>query len=170
VRIGVGGLSAVLAAGILLLAGCGSASEGAGEQPGDPAITDVVITDRTDLVFGETGVWEGIQVTVSAPTDDPEADTALEDERVVYCSVSMFNTSNQPLEYDGLEFILFDSEDQLYEDFGEPSVPALGVGILEPGDTATGAVAYNVPLQGSFDRVAWQRNFLADPELTWSVR
>jgi hypothetical protein len=94
----------------------------------------------------------------------------LEDERVVYSTVTMVNTGSEPLEYESLEFLLFDSEDQLYEDFGEASVPTLGVGILEPGDTVTGAVAYNLPVEATVSRVAWQRNFLADAQLTWNAR
>ncbi len=169
-RASVGALGIALAAGMLLVAGCGQTYSVAGDESQDPVATTILITDRTDLIFGETGVWEGVQVTVSTPTDDPEADAPLDNERIVYCTVGMVNRSNQSLEYDGLEFMLFDSEGQLYEDFGKSSIPALGVGILEPGDTVTGAVAYNLPTQATVSSVAWQRGFLADPQLTWSVQ
>ncbi len=121
------------------------------------------------LGWGKTAWIEGVlQVTATAPQRDPSARPveSAADEFVFYCTVTITNIGSHARSYDQSWLTLM-TDNEGWSGGGDglkTSVsPALGSGALDPGETVTGAVAF----QFSTEEVTLIRTLRFD---TWPTR
>ena len=98
--------------------------------------------------WGETATVDGaLQVTASAPQRDPSARAveSASDDVVVYCVVTIKNVGTHARSYD-LSWLTLMSDGEGWSGGGDglqtSITPALVPGTLDPGETVTGAVAF----------------------------
>jgi hypothetical protein len=130
-------------------------------------VAETTSTTAAKLTWGQTGKWQGISVTAASPQNDPSPGLVGDGNKVVYCVVTLANTSPDPFDYNGLDFILFDREHQEYDNYGLGSVPDVGEGTLAPGESVTGAVAFEVPQAAVPSGLEWQPRAAGEPQLIW---
>ena len=124
-------------------------------------------TTAAKLTWGQTGKWQGISVTAASPQNDPSPGLVGVGNKVVYCVVTLANTSSDPFDYNGLDFILFDRAHQEYDNYGLGSMPDIGEGTLAPGGSVSGAVAFELPQAAVPSGLGWQPRAAAGPQLIW---
>lgn len=182
-RRGAGARGAVLAAGLvvsvfaLLLSGCSLSGDTTTTTVPAPATTMAPITTTTEaqttttvaaeLSWDGTGAWNGISVTAAAPQTDNDPAFVGEGNKVVYCTVKLTNGSKEQFDYNGLDFVMFDSAHQEYDNAGLTSMPDLGQGSLAPGESVQGAVAFELPLAAAPSGLEWQPESAGTPNLIW---
>jgi hypothetical protein len=127
---------------------------------------ETTTTTATKLKFNDKGTWEGISVTVESPQTDTTPILVGAGNRVVFCMVTVINGSKDAFDYNGLDFTLT-ADGEEYENAGLTSVVDLGVGTLAPGETAQGAVAFEVPLAAKITSMDWQPGTSEAPVLIW---
>lgn len=132
----------------------------------EPESTTIPISTAT-LRFGDKGTWQGISVTAVAPETDTTPVSVGAGDRVVYCMVTIVNNSKDPLDYNGLDFQLFDADKQEYDNTALPSVADLGEGTVAPGETAEGAVAFELPVAARIDSLEWLPGGVDTPVFVW---
>ena len=163
-----------------LLAGCaGSTGGGATSSTGavstttTPApsttttVAETTTTSLTKLAWSDTGKWQGISVTAAAPQVDPSPELVGAGNKVVYCMVTLTNNGTDPFDYNGLDFILLDTDQQEYDNYGVSSMPDVGEGTLAGGESVSGAVAFEVPQSATPGAVEWQPHSADTPQLAW---
>jgi hypothetical protein len=169
--------AALLLAAMLMVGGC-ALSGGATTTTAAPTTTtaapstttteaETTTTTAAKLAFGAKGTWEGISVTATRPEIDYSPTLVGEGNKVVYCTVTIVNNSSEPFDYNGLEFTLFDADHQEYDNAGLASVADLGVGTLAPGESADGAVAFEMPIIAAPTGLEWQPSSSPAPTLIW---
>lgn len=131
-----------------------------------PETTTTVISTGT-LGFGEKGTWNGITVTVESPEVDPAPALVGEGNRVVLSMVTITNEGKDVFDYNGLDFQLYDADENEYDSAGLSSVADLGQGSLAPGETAQGAVAFELPMLAKVATVDWQPADTQTPVFIW---
>jgi hypothetical protein len=171
----------VLVAGFTLVvavvtAGCGGSS-GTTTTSGTTSTTVAPTTSSTEaetttttaakLAWGGTGTWQGIDITVSEPREDSQPESVDPGDKVVYCMVKMVNDSKDPVDYNGLDFIMYDTDHQQYDNFGLTSMPDFGEGTLAPGDSVWKAVAFEMPSAATPSGMEWQPQTADAPQLIW---
>lgn len=137
-----------------------------------PATTSTVApvttpTTAAKLAWGDAGTWQGISVSATAPLVDPSPDSVDPGDKVVYCLVTMINNSKDAFDYNGLDFTLFDTTHQAYDNFGLTSLPDLADGTLAPGEKVAGAIAFELPAAATPSGLQWQPATADAPELIW---
>lgn len=129
-----------------------------------PATTS---TTAAKLAWGATGAWQGISVSATAPLTDPSPESVDPGDKVVYCLVTMVNNSKDAFDYNGLDFTVFDTAHQEYDNFGLTSLLDLGDGTLAPGEKVAGAIAFELPAAATPSGLEWQPETAGAPELVW---
>ena len=131
-----------------------------------PETTTTAVATAT-LKFGDKGTWQGISVTATAPEIDTTPVLVNEGNRVVYCMVTIVNNSKEAFDFNGLDFELFDTDQQEYDNAGLTSVADLGEGSVAPGETAEGAVAFEVPMLAKVALLEWLPGGTDTPVFIW---
>ena len=161
------------------LTGCATSTGASTTSSGDvttsttlaPATTstagETTSTTAARLTWGDTGKWQGVSVTAASPQNDPSPGLVDAGNKVVYCVVSLVNNSPDPFDYNGLDFILSDTGHQEYDNYGLGSVPDIGEGTLAPGESVSGAVAFELPQAAVPAGLKWQPRAAAEPQLIW---
>jgi hypothetical protein len=130
-------------------------------------VAETTSTTAAKLAWGDTGKWQGISVTAAGPQTDPSPELVGEGNKVVYCTVNVANNSPDPFDYNGLDFMLFDSAHQEYDSYGLTSMPDFGEGTLAPGESLSGAVAFELPQSATPSGLEWQPQSMTAPQLIW---
>lgn len=124
-------------------------------------------TTAAKLAWGATGKWQGISVNAASPQTDPSPQLVGAGNKVVYCMVTITNNSAAAFDYNGLDFILLDTEHLEYDNPGLSSTADIGEGTLAVGDSVSGAVAFEVPQTVTPSGLEWQPQSAAGPLLIW---
>ena len=119
------------------------------------AAAETTSTTAARLAWGETGTWQGISITITAPLTDSAPESVDPGDKVVYCLVTVVNNSKDAFDYNGLDFMLFDAAHQEYDNFGLTSLPDFGEGTLAPARRSRGPSRMNY---------RWQRHPAASME------
>ena len=160
---------ALLLAAALALSGC-SLSGGGTTTTAAPTTTTAAPTTTTEaettttaaieLKFGGKGTWQGISVTVESAQLDTTPVLVGAGNKVVYCMVTIMNGSKGAFDYNG---------HQEYDNAGMSSVADIGEGTLAPGETAQGAVAFEIPMNAQVAGMKWQPSTSDAPVLIWGT-
>lgn len=169
---------ALLLAAALALSGC-SLSGGGTTTTAAPTTTTAAPTTTTEaettttaaieLKFGGKGTWQGISVTVESAQLDTTPVLVGAGNKVVYCMVTIMNGSKDAFDYNGLDFSIYDTNHQEYDNAGMSSVADIGEGTLAPGETAQGAVAFEIPMNAQVAGMKWQPSTSDAPVLIWGT-
>ena len=131
---------------------------------------ETTTTLAVPIDWGKTATWEGVSLTANAPTVDPLPESVDTGDQVVYCLVKLVNNTKDPYDYNGLDFSLYDTNHQEYDAFGLTSMPDLGTGTLAPGESAEGAVAFEMPSGATPGALVWQPESAAAPQAIWGTQ
>jgi hypothetical protein len=163
---------------LVFSSGCaGSASGTTTSAPGTTNTTLAPVTTSTvaeatsttaaRLAWGDTGTWQGASISAAQPQVDSVPESVDPGNKVVYCMIKLLNGSKDPFDYNGLDFTLFDTAHQEYDNFGLTSMPDLGVGTLPPGQSVQGTVAFEMPQSATPSGLEWQPQTADTPQLVW---
>jgi hypothetical protein len=171
VLLGVLTIVAVLAAACAGSGATTSTSAAATTTSASTTSTTVAATTTTIVAvksaWGASGTWQDVSLTAAPPQTDPSPELVGDGNKVVYCMVTIKNGSSDPFDYNGLSFTLTDSAGEQYENFGLTSMPDLGEGTLQPGETVEGAVAFEIPQAGTPAGLQWQPDSASAPAVEW---
>ena len=135
---------------LVVLGGCaGSAGGGTSTSSGSSATTtlaptsssaavETTSTTAAKLAWGDAGTWQGISITATTPETDTAPESVDPGDKVVYCMVKVVNNSKDAFDYNGLDFTMFDSTHQTYDNFGLTSILDFGEGTLAPASRCSG--------------------------------
>ena len=104
---------------------------------------------------------------MGSPQVDPLPESVDTGDKVVYCEVKVINNSKDPLDYNGLDFTLYDTAHSEYDNTGLTSMPDFGEGTLNPGESVEGAVAFELPQGATPGGLEWQPETADTPLLIW---
>jgi hypothetical protein len=171
VLLGVLAIVAVLPAAC---AGSGATTTTAAAVTSTSAVTtSTTVAETTTTIvavksaWNGSGTWQDISLTAAPPQTDPSPELVGDGNKVVYCMVTFKNGSSDPFDYNGLSFTLTDSAGEQHENFGLTSMPDLGEGTLQPGETVGGAVAFEIPNAATAAGLQWQPDSASGPAIEW---
>jgi len=121
-------------------------------------VTTTAQSTTTTVPSPQAYAWES-DLTLAGVTlqiSEPQSDTALTDTQklfldsgygVVYVTVTITNGSTSPYPYSPMNFLLSDTQGQVFTMFALCSKPRLESGELQPGRVVMGAVPFEIPLE-----------------------
>jgi hypothetical protein len=118
--------------------------------------------------YGDTVIIDSLEATVQQPVEDTQAASSVNTDTIVMVfDVMLVNSGSQPKDYSSQAFEAFDADSYGYSALEAASKQPLGSGIVGPGKTVRGFVAFKIPVQATLDRVVWTPRGVTGPQAIW---